>query len=269
MAHRTGRRALTVERFESGVDVDQYLNPARILVSAERFAEGIRVLQGILPYMVGKRSKDSEPQRQPPDLPASADDLTVLADITSGERLDESRISGIDFSGRKISGLSAKVVVLDGISFAGCEIPSPRFRDVRFVKCDLSNAKLRGCEATRVEFVDCRLTGIIAAECCWQDVLIENCDGRYAQFNSGRFRTCELKASNFTEADFSDAALEGTMFARTVLRRADLSRARLRGADLRGAEIEGIIVGPAEVRGAIVSAAQALDLARLLGLIIK
>jgi len=50
-----------------------------------------------------------------------------------------------------------------------------------------------------------------------------------------------------------------------MLQRADLSRAKLRGADLSGAEIEGITVQAEDLRGAIVSVVQAVDLSRLLG----
>jgi len=216
--------------------------------------------------MSGKRRDDAAPQRRPPDLPAKLDDLPS---ITEGEPLEESRVAGLDLSGSKLSGLSAKSSVFESVSFTGCQIPSPRFRDVRFIKCDLSNATLRGVEATRVEFVDCRLTGMIAIECRWQDVLVENCDGRYLQLNGGRFRSCEFKHSNFSDADFRDSDLEGAIFTRTALNRADLSHSRLKGADLRGAEIGGIVIGPEAVRGAIVSPTQAMDLARLLGLVIK
>lgn len=210
-----------------------------------------------------------KPERQPPDLPSAIDDLAVLTEIAPGETVNESHVVGIDLSGRKLSSLSVKCSILEGVSFTGCVIPSPRFRDVRLIQCDLSNATLRGFEATRVEFIDCRLTGMITIECRWQDVLIENCDGRYAQLNDGKFQTCEIKGCNFSEADFRSADLEGTIFSRAILNRADLSKSKLRGADLRGAEIVGIIVGPEEVRGAIVSATQAMDLARLLGLVIK
>jgi uncharacterized protein YjbI with pentapeptide repeats len=216
--------------------------------------------------MAAKRRKDEAPQRQPPDLPPLLDGREA---ITEGEPIEESRVVGIDLSGRKLSGLAAKGSIFESVSFAGCHIPSPRFRDVRLVKCDLSNATLRGFEATRVEFIDCRLTGMIAIECRWQDVLVENCDGRYAQISDGKLHTCEFKGSNFAEADFRSTDLESTIFTQATLTRADFGHSKLRGSDLRGADIDGIIVGPEEVRGAIVSATQAMDLARLLGLVIK
>ena len=43
----------------------------------------------------------------------------------------------------------------------------------------------------------------------------------------------------------------------------------MRNLDLRDSEIEGLLVAPEDVKGAIVSAPQAMDLARLLGLVIR
>jgi uncharacterized protein YjbI with pentapeptide repeats len=54
-----------------------------------------------------------------------------------------------------------------------------------------------------------------------------------------------------------------------MLNRADFTGAKLRKADLRGADIEAIAVRAEDVAGAIVTPAQAMELSRLLGLVIK
>lgn len=140
---------------------------------------------------------------------------------------------------------------------------------MRLINCDFSNAVLRGFEARRVEFLDCRLIGMRAIECRWDDVLVERCDARYAQFRDGHLRTCEFRGSHLGECDLAGADLAATRFANVMLQRADLTGAKLRGADLRGADIEGVALRAEDAEGAIVSAAQAMDLARLLGLIIR
>jgi len=53
------------------------------------------------------------------------------------------------------------------------------------------------------------------------------------------------------------------------LARADLRRAVLRGADLRGSQLDGVQAGPEEFSGAIVDSAQALQIAGLLGIVIR
>jgi len=126
-------------------------------------------------------------------------DLTPVIDeiMLGGLPLEESCAQNIDLSGRKIPSLIVWNSHFDHVSFASCEISSFRLRDVRLVKCDLSNAILRGFEASRVEFIECRLIGMRAIECHWQDVLVENCDMRYAQLNDGKARSCEFRASTW------------------------------------------------------------------------
>jgi uncharacterized protein YjbI with pentapeptide repeats len=184
-------------------------------------------------------------------------------------RLEELCVSNLDFSGQSLKTINARSSVFEGVCFSGCTIAGLRLRDVRMIRCDLSNAEARAFDARRVEFVECRLSGLRAFECRWQDVLVENCLARYAQFNEGILKLMEFRSSQFDDSDFRGADLSGAVFDQVVLTRADLTGARLEGADLRGAELEGVIARPEDVRGAIVTPAQAMGLARLLGLDIR
>ena len=221
--------------------------------------------------MTEKRRRNEAPKRTPPDLPADIEDLRVITadDFAGGEPIEESVITNADFTGRRIAGLQVWTSILEGVSLANCAMPSAQWRDVRFMRCDLSNAKLRGLRANRVEFVDCRLTGMEAVECVWEDVLVENCDGKYLQLRDGRAHMCEFRTSDLAEADLSGTSFDGTVFSQVRLNQADLRHSKLRNTDLRGAVIDEITVEAEDVRGAIVSPPQAMDLARLLGLIIR
>jgi len=214
------------------------------------------------------KAKRAEARRTPPDLAEDPRDLSA-GEIVDGEPIEDACIAGGDFAGQTIQRLMARRSVIEGVSFAGAHLGSVKLRDVRLVRCDLSNAVLRGLEAGRVEFVDCRLIGMKALECRMEDVLVERCDARYAQFNAGAARLSEFADSGLQEADFRGANLENTRWMRSDLSRADLTGAKLTGADLRGAEIAGMIVNAADLAGAIVSPSQAMDLARLLGLEIR
>jgi uncharacterized protein YjbI with pentapeptide repeats len=218
-----------------------------------------------------KPRKNESATRVPPENIPEKEDLTPVdaERLLAGEPIEECLIQEIDFSGKRVPSMIASNSIFDHVSFANSQIIRFRLHDVRLVKCDLSNAILRGFEAIRSEFIDCRMTGMRAVECHWEDVLIENSDLRYAQLMDGQIRSSEFKSCNMGDSDLRGANLEGATFTNAILCRADLSKARLRGTDLRGAEIESITVQPENLRGAIVNVAQAMDLARLLGLIIK
>jgi len=217
------------------------------------------------------RKISSAPTRTPPDLEQNREALAPVDAklLEVGQTIQDSRLFGIDISGQGFSSLRFVTCLLERVSFANCTIGSCRFRDVRLEKCDLSNAVFRRSEATRIELVDCRLTGLKATECRWRDVLVEACDARYAQFTEGSILVSEFKTSQLQEADFRNATLNDSIFVQANLTRADLSGAKLSNVDLRGADISEVTLRVNDAYGAIVSPAQAMDLSRLLGVIIR
>ncbi len=216
------------------------------------------------------KKPESVPRTPPENLPAIGDLVPVDTEgLFAGERIEESLVQNLVLSGRKIDSLVAWNSIFDNVSLASSKIGKLRLRDVRLVKCDLSNAILHGFDATRIEFIDCRMTGMRAIECHWEDTLVENCDMRYVQLSDSHIRSSEFKSCNLSEADLQGVNFQGAIFSNAILRQTDLSRAKLQEIDLRGAEIEGFIVRPEDLRGAIFNVAQAIDLARLLGIVIK
>jgi uncharacterized protein YjbI with pentapeptide repeats len=216
------------------------------------------------------KKKEPVPRTPPENLPAIGDLVPVDAEaLFADERIEESLAQNLILSGQKIESLVVWNSIFDNVSLASSKIGKLRLRDVRLVNCDLSNAILHGFDATRIEFINCRMTGMRAIECHWEDTLVENCDLRYVQLSESHIRSSEFKSCNLSEADLQGVNFEGAIFSNAILRQADLSRAKLQGIDLRGAEIEGFIVRPEDLRGAIFNVGQAIDLTRLLGIVIK
>ena len=214
------------------------------------------------------RTQKGELRRTLPDLDDHPEQLERV-ELVDGESVEDGRLADGDFSGRTIGQLVVHRSLIEAVSFANATIQSVRLRDVRFVRCDLSNSVMRGLQANRVEFIDCRLMGMKAAECRMEDVLLERCDSRYAQFTAGAMRRSDFIDTQLQESDFRGVNLENSRWVRSSLSRADLNGAKMTGADLRGAEIDGLTVGATDVAGAIVSPSQAMELARLLGLVIR
>lgn len=214
-----------------------------------------------------KQDRHREKPRNLPDVDESH--VGTKTQLLEGGHLEDTTFAEIDFSTLKLAELKGSNLVFDRVSFASCDMTSLNLVDARFIACDLSNSMLRRFEATRVEFLDCKLIGMNAFGCRWNDVLIDHCDARFAQFGEGRLRRCEIRGSQLRETGLVRVTLEATKLIDVVLRQADLAETRLHGVDLSACDIEGITLRIEDLRGAIVSAPQAMELARLLEVLIK
>jgi uncharacterized protein YjbI with pentapeptide repeats len=215
--------------------------------------------------------KNTAASRAGADISVQLRLIDARSDELSGKelKLEDSHLRDVDLAGREFSSLRLTACLLENVSFSNSTIRSSVFRDVRFKGCNLSNAVLRGNQAARVELIDCRLTGFKAIECNWRDVLMAGCDARYVQLNDGSVRISEFDGTQLQDADFRNTNLGETIFVQTALNRADLTGTKLLNADLRGADLGDAILRAEDVKGAIVSPAQAMELARLLGVTIR
>jgi uncharacterized protein YjbI with pentapeptide repeats len=217
-----------------------------------------------------KPKKADRLREHPRQIPAPEDSNHATAEaILEGSAFEDSTFAELDLSDRRLPTLRGSNLLFDRVSFANCEISTVRLSDARFIHCDLSNAQLRSFEATRVEFINCRLVGLNALACRWQDVLLDHCDARFAQLSEGRIRRSEIHATQLREAALSRIDFESTRLTEVVLRHAELANTRLAGIDLTTCDIEAISLHVEDLRGAIVSAAQAMELARFLEVVIK
>jgi uncharacterized protein YjbI with pentapeptide repeats len=211
-------------------------------------------------------------EREHPDLPREFEAAEASGPWFEGGELaviQEQHLQGVEAPDRKIGNFQLESSVLERVQLAGSQFGSAVWKDARFVNCDLANVRAHRITLVRVELIDCRLTGFATTALDWQDVLIQNGDVRFAQLRGGKFRRCEFEGSNFQEADFQNADLTGSTFRSCNLGRADLEGCQLQNTDFRKSELEGMLVGVNDLRGAIVDPAQAMILARLLGLQIR
>lgn len=216
-----------------------------------------------------KPAKVKKPKRDRPNLPSSMDAMANTEDLFADRELvslEEKRICDLERSHLKIETLRLEACELERVKLAQGEFRSLIWKDVRLVGCDLANLRAHRLEFVRVELVDCRLTGLRTSAVEWQDVLVQNGDMRYAQLQSGKFRTCEFEACNLQEADLQGAELSGAIFRSCQLSRADFRRAKLYETDFRSSEVEGMLAGMNDLKDAIVDAGQAMVFARLMGL---
>ena len=191
-----------------------------------------------------------------------------VEDWLAGSKMEDSRLASANLSGTELE-LHAVNCLVEHTSYSGSTLLDVFLRDVRFFHCDFSNSNLDRSRMKRVEFVECRLTGLKSIECHWSEVSIEGCECAYSQLTDSTVEKSKFRDSTFVDADFRGVKFSGSVFEQCNFRRADLTRSKLKDLDLRGVEIEEITLRAEDLSGAIVSPAQAIDLARFFGLKVR
>jgi uncharacterized protein YjbI with pentapeptide repeats len=197
---------------------------------------------------------------QPPQMPRqlAQEEVGALADHAEYTAL---RLAKCDWSGQTAADVLFEQVECSRMILQGVTLTGARLFDVRATTCDFSGANGRGARFRRAEFIGCRLLG---AQLLEAQLDLENVVFASAVFKAARFEGCVLRGALFDAAD-----LRGVVFARCDLAHADFTDASLRGVDLRGSVVDGLKAGVREWQGATIDPSQAVQVAALLGLIVK
>ena len=148
--------------------------------------------------------------------------------------------NNLTVTGENLCRLEALQICLERCRFENCDFSKTSFYDARLVACDFSNCAFPDSYWKRCQWIGCRLNGANFAGASLHDVQAR------------------------------DTRLRCVIWQRVSLRQADFFRTPLKGMDLSACDIAGMQLSEnaAELRGARVSAEQAMDIARRLGVII-
>ncbi|WP_050815030.1 pentapeptide repeat-containing protein [Streptomyces zinciresistens] len=176
---------------------------------------------------------------------------------------------GLEFGEEDLSGQDGGGARFMDCALRGCVLDETRLRHARFldsvltaprgVGTDLAEATLRD-----VELTDARLGGVQLHGAVLERVVIRGGKIDYLNLRTARLRDVVFEGCVLVEPDFGGARLERVEFADCAVRGADLTGASLTDVDLRGAAQLEIVRGLDRLAGAVISAAQLLDLAPVL-----
>ncbi|NJN67408.1 MAG: pentapeptide repeat-containing protein [Chloroflexaceae bacterium] len=160
-------------------------------------------------------------------------------------------------------------VIAEHTDFSQSCLVLAQFLDSQFHTCDFAITSLEKACMRRVQLIACRLPGVVFTQADMQDVVVQKCQG-----DMSHFWDCTLKATRFEhctlrQASFASSTLAGVVFRHCDLTQADFRGANLRGADLRGSILDGLQVGVRELQGAIIDSGQAVQLVRVLGVLVR
>lgn len=209
-----------------------------------------------------------------PRIPNLLKEDTSLSEVISRkyEDLAEYSFNNQSVSEIKNANLSISTCRFNKCNFSDCRFKKCQFSDVVFSYCDLSNIHFTECGFFRVEFIGCKLTGTNLADSILNHTLFKECTGQYINLSGSKQRNLLYSQCNLQGAGFDSCQLTAVEFENCRLTEAEFHQTSLKGIDLSTSEISGIRVSATpgkELRGAVVTSLQALDLARLLGIVIQ
>lgn len=208
--------------------------------------------------------------------PRIAKVLKEDADLTDklsrkGEDLTEYAFKNVRIIELTANNVSVQSCQFTNCLFTACNLKKSQFSDILFRNCDLSNLNFSGSGFHRVEFIDCKLTGTNFADSVFNHILFSKCKADYINLTDTRQKYVYYQESDIRNGSFEHCQFTSVEFDSCNLTEAEFNRTLLKGIDLTNSNITGIRVNPAtgELRGAVVSSLQALELAHLMGLTIK
>ena len=197
-------------------------------------------------------------------------------DLLAALAAPDARVQNTSFSALELADVLANGTGFEGVVFRGCafesvDLSNCTFTDVlfsgcRFVRCDMGRSWLNRCD-----FRSCSAPGLSLAKARLTGVLFEDCQLGYCDLSDVTAERLRAHETNLTEASVFSSRLRRVELDRCDLARVTVFKTSLSGIDLSSCDLTGIRVSSdlRELRGAIVSPEQAVQLAGLIGVKVK
>lgn len=192
---------------------------------------------------------------------------TMAAAIQNGTDITDCRFSG-DAGVQDLYGLAIERCVFQSCHLTGCDFTHTTLSDVRFEDCDFSGCRFDDAGLQRVSFRDCRALGARFDNAALEQVRIHGGCFDYANLSRTELKQCVLTGS-FREASFGGSVWKKSTVGGCDFTGSDWIRAQIGGLDFSTSEIGGTLFSLDGLKNVTVSAEQAVQLAKLLGLNIR
>lgn len=211
-----------------------------------------------------------------PELQPELESFDDLWELLAEQPQDEAYLVGIHLrdvtvSHQTIPGVDFNGMVLENCKLLYCNLEKCSFVDVVFQNCDFSNSQLCDCYFSRCRFVNCKWMGADMYNGSLRQVLAENCNFSYVNLDNAGLNHVSVAGSDFSHANMSNCRLKEFAVHDSRFAGVNFFGTPLAGLDFSKSDISGIVTSDShsELRGALVSATQAVELARLLGIKVK
>lgn len=198
--------------------------------------------------------------------------LAVLAAARLGdETIWSEQFTNIAPKNLNLGELECGQTVFDGCQFTNCDFSGTAFYASSFRQCAFSNCRFRNTYWKDCQLADVKLDGCDFRKSRLKNSTLEGVLMRYANFSDGVWEKDSFLNCSFREAFLTNLRIAKVELQNVDLSGADLFQTVLGKIDLSSCNIEGIRVSESvrELKEATIDAAQAVVLAKLLGVHVK
>lgn len=183
--------------------------------------------------------------------------------------LPGSTLANVDFAHEDVRGWDFRECVLRKCALANADLRGCSFVDVIFDHCDLSACRMENAVFHRTRFDTCRMTGADFPHIVARNAAFHDCKADFLNLTGAKLTRTRFSGCNLTESAWDSVVWKELELPEDDLTRAVFHLTTLKGLDLRACRLDGLTVDLPALRGAIVTAEQALRLAALMGLVIR
>ncbi len=228
-----------------------------------------KIGQGVIHMETEKKHAPNPPEV--PSRPETGASLQETAELAAREARD---VMGFLFQDDSLGDVSGNCLEFDRCVFLRCVFSENHVKRMSFVDCvfdhsDLSNMRFEKTTFQRVRFVSCRMTGVSFGDAALTNAELTSCNLDYASFEGTRLDRSLVSQCRMRESIWSGVTFSRMSFEKTDLTQAQWHRTPMKGIDLRGCEITGWAIAPGDLRGLTVTSLQALELSKLLGIVVE
>lgn len=199
-----------------------------------------------------------------------------IQDLLSRAREEDDTISGMCMTDAEIVGYHLAGLEFTDVTWQNCRFTNCDFTGASFYRTTFQNCAMDLCLFPNSFWKDTIVTGSRGEGCnfhasIWKGCTLEEDFLRYANFSHSTWSKCLLHRCNLQEACLAEMRLSKVTLETVDFTAAEVFRTPLKGVDLSGCTIDKIVASQdcAELRGATIAPAQALELARILGIQIR
>ena len=187
--------------------------------------------------------------------------MSVL-EFSAGKDYDGVSWDGFDFTEQILGGTTFSSCTFEGCDFSGIKLSKTRLEGCRLLDCNLSNTIVDQTRFDGVVLERCKLVGLNfgSADPLVFELSLIKCLLRYVNFSQVRWKKAVLRDCEAADCDFRGTQLAGADFRGTRFRACRFHAADLPKADFSGAEGYDLDLRTENLKKAIFSLPEALNL---------